>query len=236
MSDELMKKEDAPKPFKLGVNSNGLAARKKAAAESKALTNNPNEPTLPPAKMPDRIGIVMDDSGSMSGQPMKDAHEGIEQFLKNCKPTTTAVAVYPMNAAELKLCTTLPALAQLVKNIHASGGTPALETLRMMLSKESLTRAIMFTDGGYSNYSFNETVRECKDKNVPVDTVFIGPEIDFRAIEQLKQLAEMTGGVFMHFIPGKSNFATAFKYLSPGFRGLLMDEETRKKVERGEIK
>lgn len=227
---EIIKKED-PKPFRLG-GSVGLAAKKKAVTS--AITNN-TTPTLPPAQMPDRIGIVMDDSGSMAGKAIKDAHEGIEEFLRNCKPTTTAVCVYPMNEQPLHLCTTLPQLAQLVKNISATGGTPLLETLHKMITNEQLTRAIVFSDGYPNTTNMDEEVKLCTEKRIPVDTVFIGEE-DSYAITFMKELATRTGGVFLHFIPGKSSFATAFKYLTPGFRALLMDEETRKKVERGELK
>lgn len=230
MSDELMKKEDAPKPFRLGAQV-GLAAKKKAAQEQKALTSNPTEPVLPPAKMPDRIGIVMDDSGSMAGQPMTDAHTGIVEFLKNCKPTSTAVAVYPMNATPMILCTTLPALATLVQAIRASGSTPALETLIKMLKQEQLTRAIVFSDGAFWNQRMNEAVNLAKEQKVPVDTVFIGPSDETKAIELMTELAERTGGLFLHFIPGKSSFAQSFKYLTPGFRAMLADKSFADKIQ-----
>ena len=74
MSDELMKK---PEGFKI-KQPVGLAAKKKAAA---ALDPNRIWTTVPPAEMPERIGIVFDDSGSMAGYsantgPIADAHAG----------------------------------------------------------------------------------------------------------------------------------------------------------------
>src|ERR1700743_839241 len=262
MSDEIVKiDKEEKKPFRPGAKPLvGLAARKAA------LANNPEAkeigeahiPELPPGKMPDRIGVVFDDSGSMAGNAITDAHSGVEEFLRSFKPTTTAVAVYPMNDAALKLCTTLPALAQLVRNIRATGGTPAVETLRKMLNSEDLTRAIMFSDGSFSMHAWETKVSNdvedffassrqpnrslsgasvraaCNAGDISVDTVYIGQHNE-SAIANLKKIAEDTGGIFLLFFPGKVSFANAFKYLSPGNRLQLMDKSFKEKVENGEI-
>ena len=256
MSNEIVK-QDEKKPIRPGATPVGLAAKKKLAqqqlAQEKLETVGYAE--LPPNKMPDRIGIVFDDSGSMGGQSIVDAHDGVEKFLRSSKPQTTAVAVYPMNAKPLNLCTTLPVLAQLVRNIQATGGTPAVETLRTMLNTEDLTRAIMFSDGSFSMYSWNgiqnendfwadsrqklpassTTLELCRIKKISVDTVFIGHNANCEAARNLKRIAEDTDGIFLHFVPGKASFAKAFKYLSSGLRLQLMDKSFKEKVENGEI-
>ncbi len=223
MSDELMKK---PEPFKLRQPV-GLAAKKKAAA---ALDPARAAFNIPPAEMPERIGIVFDDSGSMSHgypkDPIDDAHAGCEEFLRSCKPGQTAVTVYPMNADALHLSTDLPALAVLIDMIPATGGTPALETLEKMLDNEKITRAIMFSDGGYSDYSYGRIVAKCKAKKIPVDTVFIGNQDSI----QMQRLAEATGGYYLHFRPGLSSFRESFKYLAPAYRTMLADKSFVDKI------
>lgn len=220
MTNELANKKP---PFVVKQHKVGLAAKKQ---EARAL-----DPTAPvsinPAEMPDRIGIVFDDSGSMAGSAISDAHAGIEEFLRSCKPQTTAIAVYPMNAPAYRLNNNLPNTAMLVKTIRATGGTPALDTLKRMINCENLTRAIMFSDGGYSDYIFEGVVAICKEKSIPVDTVFIGPDDS----AQMQRLSEATGGIYLHFDGTKSNFRTAFKYLSPGFRAMLMDKSFADKIQ-----
>jgi hypothetical protein len=244
MSNELTKK-DEKKPFRPGSQPIGLAARKAAAAKSMEQYRQ-EEITIPPAEMQERIGIVMDDSGSMAGEAIKDAHKGIEEFLRNCRRGKTAVAVYPMNAAPLALTSELPALAQLVNGIRATGGTPAVETLGRLVDDVPITRAIMFSDGSFSmsNWFLDEleygsycqqVKKKCNDKELVVDTVYIGPSAEDHGALNLKKIADDTGGIFMHFVPGKCSFASSFKYLSSGLRMLLADKSFKEKVERGEV-
>jgi hypothetical protein len=168
---------------------------------------------------------------------MTDAHSGIDEFLRCCKPTTTAVAVYPMNTLPVKLNTTLPATAVIVQKIAATGGTPLLETLDTMLENETLTRAIVFSDGSPNNeFRFEEVTAKCREKEIPVDTVYISESYaNERAESFMKRLADATGGVFLKFEAGKGTFRGSFKYLAPGTRHMLMDKSFREKVENGEV-
>jgi hypothetical protein len=213
-------------PFRVGTA--GLAAKRAALAQSEPLTA---APTKPPAEMEHRIGIVFDDSGSMCGEPIKNAHAGVEEFLRSCKPQETAVAIYPMNAAPLRLSVDLPALAMLARGVRDSGGTPLVRTLEQMLQHEKLTRAIVFSDGSPDNRIIDNVVTACKEKEIPVDTVFIGGEHENSAIGFMKALAEQTGGIFLHFAPGKANFRTAFRYLTPGNRYMLADKSFADKLQ-----
>lgn len=231
MSNELMKK-----PVRVG-GPVGLAAKKKAASVAIEQAIDPRTiVTTPAAEMPERIGIVMDDSGSMHGSKITDAHEGIEEFLRCCKPTTTAVAIYPMNQPPMRLNTELPNTAIVVKKIWATGSTPLLPTLENMIDTESLTRAIVFSDGSPDTEAgFEKVVAKCKEKSIPVDTVFISGSYASEYAEQfMRKLAEATGGIFMKFEAGKGTFKGAFKYLAPVNRALLMDKSFKEKVERGE--
>lgn len=224
MSNELIKKP----AFKIGAPI-GLAARKKAALAT--ATENGEVITQKPNEMPERIGIVFDDSGSMFGSLMTNAHAGVEEFLRSCNPRTTAVAVYPMNEKAMPLTTGLAVLSSLVTKLGPTGSTPLVETLESMLVKENITRAIVFSDGCPDSSNTSTVVPTCRERKVPVDTVYIGSG-DSKFLEKL---AKDTGGIYLVFSGDKSNFRTAFKYLSPGYRAMLADKSFVDKLQNGQV-
>ena len=129
------------------------------------------------------------------------------------------------------LCSNLPALAIMVKSIRATGGTPLVQRLSEMLGKNSLTRAIVFSDGCPQSYSGLE-YRSVLHTKIPVDTVYISNGYaEERAAEFMEKLARDTGGIYLCFERGKSNIRTAFKYLSPGLRYLLADKSFADKLQ-----
>jgi len=200
----------------------GLAARKAQLASELGL---PQE--LKPGQMEHRIGIVFDDSGSMRSDMIEDAHVGCEEFLRYCEPNKTAVCVYPMNADVLSLSTNLPALAMLINGIRATGGTPLIQKLSKMLRENKLTRAIVFSDGQPQSYTQAE-YDFCVKSKIPVDTVFIGSGY---GSEFMRKLAYDCNGIFLQFERGKSNFRTAFKYLSPGLRYMLAEKSFKDQIQ-----
>lgn len=239
--------EAAAKPaFK--VKAVGLAARKQALAAKLAVTGQTLE--INPADATHKIGIVFDDSASMSGSKIGDAHAGTEEFLRSCDPKNTAVAVYPMNRKDendifgsayhtkVPLSSKLYTTAVAIKAYQAIGGTPLFRTLMDMLTGEVLTRGIIFSDGepNYDDARLqDEAIALAVAKAVPIDTVFIGHKSDTRAVEIMQTIAEKTGGIFMIFEPGKANFRTAFKYLSPGYRAMLADKSFVADLQEGKV-
>jgi len=221
-----------PKP---GTALVGIAARKAAAEAARAaqLALSGTQEVKPVITVSnaldctDRIGIVFDDSGSMGGNKILNAHKGVEEFLRNCKPNQTAVCVYPMNMPPITLDAKLPSVALAVHEIAATGRTPLHNTALSMLRNEKLTRAIVFSDGNPTDDGFETLVTLAKEQKIPIDTVLIGNW----GMEYMKNLAEATGGIFLHFDPAKTNFATNFKYLTPGYRAMLRDSNFKAKVE-----
>jgi len=237
----------------------GLAALKAKAtaaqAEAGALALLQPKPT--PEKVEERLGIVFDDSGSMGGEKIKDAHEGVEEFLRSCAKDKTSVAIYPMNAQPLHLSLNLPALALLTKEIEATGGTPLVEVSKRLLTEESLTRMIIFSDGeAGDNYAtggylydrdtsekersepIDEVITLAVSKKLSIDTVYIADqydEPDNKAELLLKKIASRTGGIYLRFERGKSNFRTAFKYLAPTYRAMLADKSFVEKLQEGKV-
>jgi hypothetical protein len=226
------------------VKAIGLAARKQALA-NKAREAGHEIPDIDPLKAEHRVGILFDDSASMSGSKIDDAHAGTEEFLRSCNPRNTSVAVYPMNPSleegghrKIPLSNKMYTTAVAIKSYHAIGGTPMFEMMLEMLQNENLTRAIVFSDGAPNygdEYLMPKAIQQAKEKQIPVDTVFIGHKSDTKAINIMQSIAEQTGGIFMIFEPGKANFRTAFKYLSPGYRAMLMDKSFVEKLQEGKV-
>lgn len=232
--------------LKIGPKPVGLAARKMAAQKEGLLVIDPTLEfkKLNPLDMPDRIGIVFDDSGSMGGYTnyvspentvnlkIVDAHAGVEEFLRSCSPGKTAVTIYPMNMPPMKISCDLITMAMQIKTIEAIGGTPLIATLHKMLKENNLTRSIVFSDGYPNDARMDYVVGLAKELKVPVDTVYFGGDQP-EPIRFMKELAERTGGIFLHFDPSKMNFRTAFKYLSPGYYGMLADKSFVADIEAG---
>lgn len=206
----------------------GLGAKRRAVAARLA--------DVKPEECPNRLGIVFDDSGSMSGQPMTDAHSAVTNFLSTCSAFETSVAVYPMNAESKPLTNNYALVTMYVNGIQATGGTPLYSTLSEMLESEKLTRAIVFSDGkpnnGDSYLHRDEVISISKGREVPVDTVFIGLK-GSTGYKELEQLAKDTGGIFVWF-EDSTSLSRSLKYLSPGLRGLLSNPDVKARIEKGE--
>src|SRR5882672_8715446 len=114
-----------------------MARAKEQAQQAK--TDTASNPTtivkyISPGECAERIRCVFDDSGSMGSQ-IAHAKVGVVEFLRNCIPNQTAVAVHFMNTTP-----PIPLQSDLVKlgnNIAErglqSGGTPFFNTLKQAL-------------------------------------------------------------------------------------------------------
>jgi hypothetical protein len=211
---------------------------------------------LDPKTMPTKLAIVFDDSGSMGERNEKgdktkieDAKAGIRNFSTQCNPRDTALAVYPLNVEAKSLTCNFDLLNLLVASINHSGGTPLYgKTIEMLKSPDSYTRGILFSDGEptdgtgyYSRYEEDDSShRDIKEemiylaveKTVPLDTVYIG-SADAKGYNLMKEIADRTGGIFIHF-KDSSSLSANLKYLAPALRGVLMNAELKAKIERGE--
>jgi hypothetical protein len=201
--------------FQIG-KVNPAAAKADAIAKAKAATAK--APTaedavlikyISPAECTDRIRIVFDDSGSMVSQ-IGNAKQGVKEFLRNCVPNQTAVAIHFMNTESwsTKLRSDLPNLSADLEEYHLnSGGTPFFNTLKKALqATPQTTRIVAFTDGAptdtlnpetgteiQSNWTDRNTWIQSADiiikiansvdgeKCIPIDTVYFGPDNEWSA-------------------------------------------------------
>lgn len=254
--------EEKPKfnPLNVTGKKTGLAAlleqqkEEQAKKDAEALFHQP-KPEVEKAESPfsspetafEKLRIIFDDSGSMAGNKIKDARDGVVELLKNCTVNQTAVAVHPLeyhNPELQKLTTNLPALSVLVQQILDIGSTPLFKTLAEAQKLEPVaTRYVMFTDGAPDMGDEQEYKESCIQRAIelktPVDTILIA--VDNIYIKQsheyllMLEVAERTGGYFMLFDRNKMDFKKGFKYLSAGKRLLLADPNFRKSVEEGKV-
>lgn len=221
---------------------------------------NKNEIEFTPAdEVPEKIRIIFDDSGSMSGDKIKDARAGCIEFLRNCVLNQTACAVHILNpefATDLidltSLTTNLPALSVLIEKIRATGGTPLTKILWKALKADpKATRLIVFSDGAPTDdYEHNkeQIFAFAIENKIPVDTVLIWDTTRYSSYQvqtpveehyeyrTLKELADKTNGYFLVFDRSKVDFKSAFKYLAPNLRGKLSDGKVRLALQAGELK
>lgn len=139
-----------------------MAAAKEAAKKSTESAHAFLIRYIPASECKDRNRIVFDDSGSMCNQ-IENAKRGVVEFLRNCIPNQTSVAIHFMESKpDLHLQSDLVALgnALLEKSLHG-GGTPLFRTLKRALkATPKLTRLIAFTDGNPSDELNPETDSE----------------------------------------------------------------------------
>lgn len=123
---------------------------------------------------------------------------------------------------------------------HATGGTPLYKTCQDALNAvPKASRLVAFSDGvpNYDDKNREETtIQLALREEIPIDTVFFGSSTD-NGFDVMKRLASRTKGIFLHFDPAKGvDFKTAFKYLSPGKRFMLNDDNFKAALQRGDVK
>lgn len=111
---------------------------------------------VPPEQAIERVEIIFDNSGSMSGDKIRDAREGVTEFMKACLPNETAVRITPVDThydPAIKFTTNLPKVAESIKCLDSNGGTPLYDKLLQALKNDARrndlkpSRIIAFSDG-----------------------------------------------------------------------------------------
>lgn len=222
------------KPLRLGVKKFGVAAKlEEARKQGVDPTKNAN-----PNEVPNKLALVFDDSGSMAGDPIVQAKKAVDYFLQNCNPRDTSIALYPLNAEVRPLTCDYSLVGMVKETLNATNGTPLYEVLDKAITNEKLSRVIAFSDGSPNHcYEKEGIINKYIAAKIPIDTILISPGAvpGDTAYEELRRLAERTGGIFCKFDDIKS-LGSALKYLAPAFRAMLMNPEVKAKLERGELK
>jgi len=199
---------------KIGIKSGGLHSR---IAEKDLL-----EKITPPSEvedvnnLPNRIAIMIDTSGSMAGDSIKNLERALEDFIQKANMTDTAIAVesFP-EQVRIELTNDKPRLWFLTMGLKAGANTPMVEAMQYCLTSYKMTRAIIISDGQPDVDPSTELIASYASKEIAIDTVHIGLSESGEAC--LKRISEATGGLFVKFKDVKS-FATAFAFLLPETR------------------
>ncbi len=175
----------------------------------------------------DKIILLFDNSGSM-GESYKTstrdamARLGVKEFILK-KSNTTALRLQPLNIKdsfetireELYLLDKIRLLIKL-DAIEVFGSTPFWASLYASLRLKP-SRIIVFTDGSPTD---SGSVSELVKYNIPIDTVYIGPDSKI-ARNLLREISQKTNGIFMAFEDMEA-FKKAFTFLLPEHRAQLM--------------
>lgn len=207
--------------------------------------------SIDPKTVPNRLGLVIDDSGSMGSDGMQNAHKAVQGFTANCNMKDTSIAVYPLNKEAKHLVCDYDLVNLYVSGLQATGSTSIYTVLEKLITDESITRAVLFSDGSPTDSSIlsitsrsdwyssrlpelaQKVIKLYQQKELPIDTIYIGIE-NSTGYNEMKEIARLTNGIFIHFKDSLS-LASGLKYLSPAHRVMLLaNPEIKERIQRGE--
>lgn len=214
----------------------GLHARVKAAEQTQK--KDATQAGIEAATMPNRIGLMLDCSGSMSGEKIALLQKAYDGFTTACDMSTTALAVacFPGGDAEsgdsnfrgnhgsqikdLPLTNNQSIIMLHGMGFKADGGTPMMQAMERMI-KQPITRGIIISDGQANDPDGALGCAEEKysPSETPIDCVHVGAS--HAGEELLKRIAKATGGIYIKFTDVAA-FAKAFDFLTPARRSLLL--------------
>lgn len=169
-----------------------------------------------------RIALLLDVSGSMSGDKIVKLRDACQSFISACNFTDTSLAIEPFGDSgenRLPLTTFGPLLMTTCASLQASGGTPMAQAMDFVLNSYSLTRCVLVSDGEpNSDIAAFHSAEDFKTAGLQCDCVHIGASTSGESV--LRRIAEMTGGQYIKFTDINS-FANSFKYLTPAYYAQL---------------
>ena len=186
------------------------------------LRNPVQQAASDPATKVNRIGLLLDVSGSMSGAKIVSLRDAVSSFITSCDMRDTSLALEPFGddgGNRVALTCFAPMLITTVQMLNAVGGTPMADALHYALGSYPLTRAVLVSDGqpDSEQAAYTEAVNY-REAGVPCDCVHIGHNSDGE--QCLRRIAEITGGQYIKFTDIQS-FSKQFKYLTPAYYGQL---------------
>ncbi len=179
-------------------------------------------------ELPNRIGLMLDCSGSMGGEKIEHLRQAYDAFTNMLNLNDTALAVCHFGFGEdakhdMALTTDKTLIMVTGMGLLASGSTPMAQAMERMISTQPVTRCVLLSDGQPDSeeraYAQAESFKEAA---VPVDCVHIGH--GSYGEDVLRKIAEMTGGIYIKF-SNTENFAKFFSYLTPTGRLRLTSGE-----------
>ena len=216
--------EDKPVPAPSGGQNITTRKHNVGVAGLHARLKNPVRTQRDPDTCPNRIALMLDVSGSMSGDNIASLKTACEGFVNSCNYNDTALAIEPFgdnypSSNRVGLTTMHPILLTTVQLLDAVGGTPMARAMSFVVNTYPVTRGVLVSDGEPdSEQDCFAEAQTFKDAGVPVDCVHIGYSTGGERC--LKTIAEMTGGQYIKFTDIQS-FSRSFKYLTPAYYAQL---------------
>jgi len=193
-----------------------------------ARLRNPNTQALgavaDPTKCSNRLALMLDVSGSMSGEKISSLRDAVSSFVTSCDMSDTALALEPFgddypSPNRVGLTTVQPMLMTTAMLLTANSNTPMARAMDYVLNTYSITRAVLVSDGEPdASEPCYDTAQQYREAGIMIDCVHIGHSTSGEAC--LRRIAELTGGQYIKFTDVTS-FSKSFKYLTPAFYGIL---------------
>lgn len=168
------------------------------------------------------VALLLDDSGSMgdtdsdSVPKIKRLNQGVDLFANEIDFANTKVTFIPMNASD-KQFTDLASMK--AEKQYTRGGTPMAQTIDRFRS-QSANQGILISDGDADDsYRAIDSAKKCEGKRI--DCIHIGNSR--YGEDTLKQIAEVTGGMFFKF-RDVASFAASLRELAPKRRAALANK------------
>lgn len=190
----------------------------RATADSPPAERKTDSPTEEPAKTPAAAGpvglvLVLDRSGSMTGEKFEQAKKAcISAIGALKKDDRVAVIIFDSEARVLVELgeASRPELADTVSKMQPGGGThikPALEAAASLIPDGDLRfRIVLMSDGQAPRDGLDEVVGALRHRGITLSSVALGQEADH---DLLRSLAEKGGGTF-HDVSLPAELETVF--------------------------
>ncbi|MHC1783639.1 MAG: VWA domain-containing protein [Anaerolineaceae bacterium] len=175
------------------------------------------------------VALVMDVSGSMTGQPLADAKNAANRFLDKLNPKDQAAVIAFSEGVnsdpaaldrdrEVGFSNDLTGAFNLIEGLTAGGGTEvynAVEKAVGMTSKlnEGHRAVLLFTDGKNEPAEVGDVEKAislAKEANIPIFAIGLGNEIDE---VYLTRLTGETGGMY-RLTPHSSELSSLFNQMA----------------------
>lgn len=146
--------------------------------------------------------IILDSSGSMYGEKIETAKKVIKNFIENLNLSIDIGFIDFDHSVKQAIAPTdnWEKVVEAVEKAQALGGTMYSYPLKVALNwltpyrEMNISVAIVFTSDGLPAdiKEYRELLKEFKDREIPIYTVFIGYENE--GVEEMKMIAKETGG------------------------------------------
>ena len=174
------------------------------------------------AQAPISVALVIDRSGSMSGQPISDAKTAASSFVDNMNPNDRAAVISFSTdvTVDQSFTSDKNALKNAIGSISAGGNTAiynAAFTALSLLSAETNQRkaVILLTDGADNSSTItpDSVIRYANQLGIPIHTIGLGLSPGSSEEQALIYLSQSTGGRY-YYSPTSSQLTELYNLIS----------------------